>query len=500
MALVWENQEWPPAGDAQRLANYTRYTQLFEGDHVTAFERSSAYVRPRRRIRYLVANYAGVVSKLAADLLFSEPPTFSAAIPVPPDADQATKEAARAQAEAAQANLDEIVDENDLYTTLYESGLSTSFRGDGVFRVRKGLRHPADDEESCIIEELPASSYFAELSPDHARTVLSEAIAWLHRVPGSKRCYLRVEEHTPGLIRQLAFECSESTGKVGRQVPLSRVYPDELTRPLEEEETGVSRSLLVHVPNLRHGSRFWGLSDYYDLEPLFDAVNNRLSKTEAILDKHASPKLILPPGATGRSSLRASDMDFFEVSTTAESQAAKYLTWDGKLEAAFTHLEHLIDQIFRVAEISPAAFGLDKAGSIESGRAMRMRFLRTAAKIARKKQYFDIAIRWTLWLAQEMRHVHFGKPAPVEPVIYWQDGIPDDAIETTEVEVQRVQGGLSSRKAALMRLYRMTEPQAQEELQRMAGESPAPAPPPAGGNGRVPPGPEPENVPAAAGA
>lgn len=498
MPLSWEHGEWPPKGDSRRLTDYERYCQLFEGNHAVAFAQSSAHVRRNRRKSYLVANYAGVVSKLAADLLFSEPPSFVAAIPTPPDATDEQKSAIRAQAEAAQANLDEIVDQNDLYTTLYEAGLSTSFRGDGVFRVRKGYRHPSDDEESVIIEEIPASSYFAELSPDYTREVLSEAVAWLHRVPGMNRCYLRVEEHTPGLIRNLAFECHESTGKTGREVDLSRVYPDEATRPDREVPTGIGRSLLVHVPNLRHGSRFWGLSDYYDLETLFDAVNNRLSKTESILDKHANPKLMLPPGAAPQGLLRAGDMDFFEVSTTAEAQAAKYLTWDGKLDAAFQHLEHVIDQIFRVAEISPAAFGLDKAGSIESGRAMRMRFIRTAAKIARKKQYFDVAIRWVLWLAQEMRRVHFGKPAPVEPVIFWQDGIPDDAIELTEVEAKRVKAGLTSKKAALMRLYRMTEPQAQEELQRMAGESPPPASPPAG-DGRDKPGPGPEEPPVPAG-
>lgn len=459
--ITWANGTWPPAGDGDRLARYARYQDLFEGNHARAFENLSAFVPSRRRrIIYLTANYAGLISKLSADLLFGETPVFNAA-------DGPGLESLKA-----------IIRDNSLPTVLYESELSASFRGDAVFRVRWGKRHETDPEETVIIEEVPAYSYFVESSPDNVREVLSESVAWVHRVPGQRTCYLRVEEHTPGLIRQSAYALSESSGKVGAQVPLSRVYGD--AAPMEEESTGVDRSLLVHVPNFRHGSRLWGMSDYYDLESLFDAVNNRLSKTDAILDRHASPKLVLPIGATdAKGEIRLSDMDLFEAGSVAEGSVVRYVTWDAKLEAAFQHLEHLQDQIFRMAEVSPAAFGLDKAGSIESGRAMRMRFIRTQAKIARKRQYFDIGVRRVLALAQELKAV-YGGPDPVDIEIHWMDGIPDDYIEAVEVERSRVEAGLSSRETAIRRIDNVDEAQARNELQRIRNESPAPATPPAG--------------------
>jgi hypothetical protein len=459
--LQWNGGTWPPEGDADRLSRYARYQALFEGDHAKAFENLSAFVPSRRRrIIYLTANYAGLISKLCADLLFGETPVFNA--PDGPGLD----------------SLKALIRANSLPTVLYESELSASFRGDAVFRVRRGKRHEADPEESVIIEEVPAYSYFAETSADNVREVVSESIAWVHRVPGQRTCYLRVEEHTPGLIRQSAYQLNEGSGKVGVQVPLSRVYGD--ATPMEEESTGIGRSMLVHVPNFRHGSRLWGMSDYYDLESLFDAVNNRLSKTDAILDRHAAPKLVLPAGATdARGEIRLSDMDLYEVGSVAEGSVVRYVTWDAKLEAAFTHLEHLQDQIFRMAEVSPAAFGLDKAGSIESGRAMRMRFIRTQAKIARKRQYFDAGIRRLLSLAQELQAIH-GGPDPVDIEIHWMDGIPDDYIEAVEVERSRVEAGLSSRETAIRRIDNVDEAQARNELQRIRGESPVPATPPAG--------------------
>lgn len=494
MALKWQGSAWPPEQDRERLARYARAELLFEGDHARAFEETGAKAKFGRKLIYLTLNYAGLISKLAADLLVGETPVFRA-----PDglaADSLKEIIGRPALKDGEEDPGDCG--NALPTTLYEAALSASFRGDALFRVRWGKRHPEDEKEDAIIEELPASSYFVEHDPDNVRNILSECVAWVHRVPGRKKCYLRVEEHTSGRVRNFAFGLDERSGKVGTPVDLAEVYRglDDDGTPVEPPEaeyaTGVNRSLLVHVPNFRHGSRYWGLSDYYDLEPLFDALNNRVSKTDRILDKHANPKLVLPAGSTdGGGVVRLSEMDLYEVSTAQESAAVKYVTWDGKLEAAIRHADSLIDQIFRLAEVSPAAFGLDKAGNIESGRAMRMRFIRTQAKMARKRQYFDVGTRRVLWLAQKLRQVHGGGPAPVAIEIHWMDGIPDDYNESVDVESVRIQAGLTSRESAIKRIDNVDDAQARAEIQRMQEEaqaSPAPATPPAGGNGReVPP-------------
>lgn len=478
--MQWENSLWPPEQDAQRMADYRRFQLLFEGDHARAFEESGAKTRFGRKLIYLTLNYAGLISKLAADLMVGETPVFRA--PDGPGADSLKEIIGRPSGLDGEDPGD---NGNTLSTTLYEAALSASFRGDAVFRVRWGKRHPDDEREDAIIEEVPASSYFVEHDPDNLRTVLSECVAWVHRVPGRRASYLRVEEHVPGRVSNYAYRLNENTGKVGQRVSLAEVYGGQgLEPPDDEYETGVPRSLLVHVPNFRHGSRFWGLSDYYDLEPIFDALNNRVSKTDRILDRHANPKLVLPAGSTDHEGVvRLSEMDLYEVNNAQESAAVKYVTWDGKLEAAIRHADSLIDQIFRLAEVSPAAFGLDKAGNIESGRAMRMRFIRTQAKMARKRQYFDVATRRVLWLAQKLRQVNAGGPPPVPVEIHWMDGIPNDYKEACDVEAVRIQAGLTSRESAIKRIDNVDDAQARAEIERMRGEamsSPAPAALPVG--------------------
>jgi Mn-containing catalase len=90
-----------------------------------------------------------------------------------------------------------------------------------------------------------------------------------------------------------------------------------------------------------------------------------------------------------------------------EGGEPKYLTWDGKLEAAEKQLDRLIEMLFYVSETSPACFGLDKNATTESGAALKKRLLRTLAKVNRKKLYSDPAIK-DLFLdiaAEELSHM-----------------------------------------------------------------------------------------------
>jgi hypothetical protein len=54
--------------------------------------------------------------------------------------------------------------------------------------------------------------------------------------------------------------------------------------------------------------------------------------------------------------------------------------------------------------------------------------------------------------------------------IIWQDGLPEDALEAIQAEVQRVDAGLSSRLAAISRIDRITLAEAQDDLDRMMKE------------------------------
>lgn len=475
---------WPPTDDLARLHRYKYFEQLFEADHKTAFADKSAKVPEELEdIIYLILDYPGLISRCCADFLFGEPPVFS----VP---------ANESGAEKVQEALKGLVKANNLLPTLYESELSASYRGDTVFYLSVRPRYPGGKPE-VIIQERPACYYFVEKNPDNCREIVSEALAWEREFiqGGQVKRALRVEHHVPGRIYNEAFLLDDVVPtyvpgqekskyffdqyKVREHIPLEWLYEKP---PKEEVPTKVDQSLLIHVPNVRHGKDYWGVSDYAGgLDTLFDAANGRISKVSEYLDKHTAPHLIIPEGSnlTGPDgNIRVDEIEAIKVDPEIGKTLPRLLTWDGQMVAAYEFLKMIAELIFKFSEISPAVFGEDKAGSIESGRAMKMRFIRTQAKISRKRMYMDPAVKRVLFLALALNHMHFNGPEPIEPQIIWQDGIPTDYTEAVANEKVRLEAGLTTKVAAIRRIDNVSEKEAQAELEAIREEKKEDGPPP----------------------
>jgi hypothetical protein len=123
-----------------------------------------------------------------------------------------------------------------------------------------------------------------------------------------------------------------------------------------------------------------------------------------------------------------------------------------------------------LSETAPSAFGLDKFGVAESGRALRLRLIRTLAKINRKRLYYDTALKAALLTAQVLDVTHgSGEYKPAEPTIQWADGLPEDLVEMVEIESQRLAAGNTSVESSVRRL---DGPDAVEsEITRIAEET-----------------------------
>jgi len=420
---------YPPADHVLRVKDYERYEKLFLGQHRELYAPGVPGKFQLRR--YIVANFAGVISRLSADLLFGEQPDFL----MPEDV------------QGAQEALDNLIARNNLHTTNYESALANSFRGDAVYKVRWGKRTPQSEQPEAIIEEIPPTIYFPELSEDDVRQVLRVTLAWPKTDPlDRQKRYLRIEEHEPGLIRNRLLRL----GGGGDELPLETL---EAYKDLEPEvETGLDHIPIFHVPNFVYGSRYWGVSDYKDLEPLFEALDERLSQTDEVMTKHVAPKLVLPPRFINEDgTVNLSELEVVQLE--AGEQAPTYVTWDAHLSAAQAHTDRLIDLIFIMSETAPVAFGLEKYGTAQSGTALRLRLLRTLAKINRKRLYYDRALKAALLCAQQLEVIHGGAAyEPAEPTIQWADGLPEDLTEMVQTEMQRLAAGNTSIESSVRRL------------------------------------------------
>lgn len=485
--------KWPPTkADLDRIKDYTVCEQIFDGDYLNAFAQTSARVADGESKQYLGADWGKLITLVGSDLLFGELPVVNAG--------------------SDQQQINALLADTGLGTILYEASNSSSFRGDAVLRLLV-------DEGRVTVLEIPAYNYFVELDPDNGRKVLSQAIAWVRRLD-EETAFLRVDHCYPGrVVREayafpsaLPFEIIDQQLELKR-IPLSEAYPNG-DAPEAEQETGLPVSGVWHIPNWRHGSRYYGVTDYASgIRSLFDSYNERLTEIHRTLSKHADPKVLLPEGVLDeQGEVKWRDRGVIEIPaefSRASGDNFRYLVWDGQLLAAFQALDRISDLIYKFSETSPAMFGEDKAGSIESARAMKFRFTRTLARVARKRGYWDRPLRELLWWMQvlagrlKQRIEHEGTEVtvslPTEPIrLEWQDGLPQDPKEQSETESLRQQAGLSSVVDSLVRIDQISEAEAERKFLKILAEkkrlkeledvrpdttppaNPAPGPDPAG--------------------
>lgn len=455
---------FPKKADKERLNNYEYLDKLYFGQHFEAFsiKGEKEFTQRYNKLRYVVANFAGLMSRVMADMLFGEKIVF----------DVTDKN--------NQTWLDGFMEDNEFIAQLYESALGNSRRGDTLFKLRVGpLENDPTAKSTVIFEEVTPAIYFPALDVNNGRYKPKEdVLAWTFEQNG--KCYLHKETHRPGYIFHEIYAYDKNQGKIISQEDVTTFGFKEV------EETKVNRSLIFHVPNVRDGSGFWGTSDYKDLEPLFFALNNRITKTDNILDKHSDPILAVPSGVLDEDGkVNKSALNMFEVDNENPGfNKPEYIVWNANLDAAFKEIDRLVDLLFMFSEISPSTMGMSKdGGQAESGRALKFKLLRTIAKRNRKKIYYDIALKKIIETAFEL-----GKAwgieidgarvgTPEKPSIDWGDGVINDETEATDNSNKRIEAGTLSRADAIARLDGVSPDDAKKKVAEIDKEGSVNLPP-----------------------
>ena len=447
---------FPYYQDQGRLTEYEYFGRLFMGNHFSAFNiriSDQYYNRAHAKLRYVMVNFAGLISKICADMLFGEPLTVKM-----PEGDQKW--------------IDALWRENKMDVQCYESALSNSYCGDAIFKIMAGKRRPYDTDSTVIIEDITPSIYFPKINGFNVREEPNEKeLAWTFKK--GDRTYLRKEVHTQGLITNEVW-LMEGTKIMGKE-PLEILDLPDLA---DMVPTGINESLIVHIPNWKTGNRYFGISDYYDLDSLFFAINNRMTKNDNILDKHSDPILMVPQGVLDeKGRVKKGQLGVIEI-VEGENQKPEYIVWDASLENAFRQIEKLVEFLYLSGEISPDLIGMGK-GQSDSGRALKFKLMRTISKIARKKLYYDMTIKEVIYIAQIFAKVHNlkvdGKTLqgnPEKPELKWQDGLPVDEVEQADVETKKIDAGIQSKKDAVMNIDQIDEKAAEEKLAEIEKEKP----------------------------
>lgn len=443
--------QFPYADHQDRLNRYSHNDKLFEAAHYMAFAeiaRDNQFRTDYERLKYVVANFSGLISKVSSDMLFGEEVNIRM-----PDKSQ-------------QAFMDSLVHDNSLNTLFYESALESSRRGDSIFKLRV-------QGDQLKWETVNPSNYFPHLSTGDVTKADQHEIAWVTEISGRK--YVRKEIHSPGLVENELWSFQDQ--QIGARVAWPAFFPDIK----EQQLTGIDRSLVIHIPNYRDRSRFFGFDDYGDILTLQFALNNRLTKNENVLDKHSDPILAVPDGILDENGkVKREALHMFEISPSEDGGSPmmpEYITWNASLDNAFKQIDKLVEFLFMFSETSPDAFGMGQNGAA-SGRALKLRLMRTIAKVNRKRIYFDRAIKEAAYVAQLLAKTHnlsiMGQKVqgePTLPEIEWQDGLPTDSYEAAQEEQLRVAAGNTSTVDSIIRLDHVDREAAEKTYERIKSET-----------------------------
>lgn len=456
----------------ERIKRYKENKKLFKGEHFDILEKHNDIIPTHhQRTVYVTTNLAGLIAKKSADFLFGEQAMYSAG-----GKDDSPE----------QAKMDEWVRENDLHITNYETALSNAYRGDSFYKIRWGQEHgglvPKElDPFRVIIEAQNAEYVFPETYPNDSTRIMAYHIAIPSEVAHTdgEEWVLNVESHYPNRIVYRQFRMNPYEENFDGVVSW-RIYAEE-GQP-REVITNVPFPLVVHVPNYATDDSWEGIDDLTELRGLFSELNTRLSQISEILSKHADPAMIVPQGTlvedeNGQPSYRVGVDKVFEV-MTGELEP-KYLTWNGQLEYAFREVEKLLDLILMKAEIPAVALGIGDSGtSGSSGLSIKWRLNSLLAKINRKRQYYDKALKRIFTIAQLLEMDRRTKVdfKPFVPHVKFRDGLPEDEMEkATIMQIRTGAKPTISQKRAIMEIENVSEERARQILEELEEEEMASA-------------------------
>jgi len=449
---------FPYPNEAERLARYARNAKLLEGSHFEVLALGTTKRALDARMKYIMVNFNSLVANVSADMLFGEE--------------------VQLKADKNQEFIENLYHRNKLKTQFFESAVSNAALGDSVFKVRV-----VDNE--IVVDDTNPAIYFPVLDVLNARQhPKKEVFAWTEMQDdgaGKVATFLVVETHEAPKVTTQVFELTgdhkAGTWTIGQEIGVDAYNATYSKAYAAEINTGISHNMIVHTPNYRPrgNAHYFGTSDFLNLESLQRALNNRMTMIDQILDKHSDPILAVPEGVLDeQGQVRKEALGMIEMSSDGGGKP-EYIVWNANLDSAFKQIDKIVEFMFLTSETNTDVFGMG-SGQAETGRALKMRLLRTIAKRNRKRLYYDQSIKEVCEISQELSKANGYtcggiRVTDVERIqTVWSDGIVDDAVESVDMVVKQVESGIMSKKTAVQTLQGTTEEQAEDELEDIDGD------------------------------
>jgi len=445
--FLGSGMQWPPPSEVERLERYAANKLLFENKHEVQFKENL------KRIQRVIGNFDEVVSytvnmnyfrKISlktADLLLGEPPKIKA----------------ENENKNEQQTIDDFIKESDLYKKDYMLAIDVSRYGVGIFYPHRNT------EGKVYIDTVTPSVWFPIYNVDNVQECFCHVLAWdyaEYQNPGDKTSkadyFLKVQIHVPGKYIERLYKLSDI------KPPIKTI-----TGMISESvhATKLKDMPIVPIVNVATSDNQLGYDDYEDVQSIICELEIRVAQIAKILDQHAAPTLAAPrlaieQDANGRYYYKSGKV----IPMFEGVPVPQYITWDGQLEAAFRHIEILMQALYYLSEMGPAVWGdAEKLGNVPSGTALRRMMMPTLAKVNRVRSNFDTGVKKALMIAAELQGT------PLSGVsITWQDGLPADEMENANIINLRTGGKATmSRQTAIERYDGATASATENEIEKI---------------------------------
>ncbi len=418
LSFVADGKPWPPedADEAARLKEHAFMRQIYNGLHEKVFPRYIAYLADQSKDskkQKIILDWPELATDSYLNLLLGEEPEIV----------------------AAGYNRDDLP---ALPTD--QAFIDVSRYGIGLFEVSDaGIQ--ALNPENCYIIVTPGNIQ------------KPQAFVFFHiwkekDVQNGKEKeieYIKFTVHQPGKIRHLIFLISPGAGltksekKLSGPLPLGNfpAYSD-----LEVDADGyqyppVEDMLVVAIQNKLSSERYYGQSDYKpSIISLIESLELLFAQRAEVLAKFTNPTPVVPESATvfDHSKEEWVYKPGQAIITKPGDPSPSLMVWQAELGAVDRAIEQSMDQLLQMLQLSRVLLAGQGQGTAESGTALRIRLIPTLSKVSKYARAAEKAIPAVLHLWSQL---HPPEILPESIKVSFQDGIPEDPMETANINAAR---------------------------------------------------------------
>ena len=344
--------------------------------------------------------------------------------------------------------LDKLLELQRFDTRLYEAFIDVSRYGNAIIKF-VGKRLTA----------VSPQYWFPIVDKSDLKTIVQHVIAYPITPDGKgKMTELYVEIHDIGKIEQRTYSFDSDKNEIGKLLD-SKV-----------EQTGFKRLCYSSINNITHRQVFMALMIMRLLTPLLLRLCGVCIVLTMCLINTATQVYQGPSSALSYDDKFQKyylDLGKYFMRNSTDDPDTKYITWDGNLDSAYKEIETLLTQLYTLSEMGQAFMEGGGGGDASSGTALKLRMVSPRIKAARLKSINTATVKQVISLLALVN----GMSLDYDKIqITWNDGLPDDEIETTDRLVTATGGRAIMSQYSALKSRGLSDEQVEAELEQMAEE------------------------------